>query len=38
MAARNWIARTEIETALFDAAAACGLAADDGEVQTRRTI
>ena len=38
MAARGWIARTEIETALFDAAAACGLAADDGEMQTRRTI
>jgi hypothetical protein len=38
MAARGWIARTEIEAALFDAAMACGLVADDGETQARRTI
>jgi hypothetical protein len=38
MAARGWIARAEVEAALFDAATACGLAADDGEAQTRRTI
>ena len=38
MVARGWIARTEAEAALFDAAAACGLVADDGEAQTRRTI
>jgi hypothetical protein len=38
MVARGWIARTEVEAALFDAAEACGLVADDGEVQTRRTI
>ena len=31
MVARGWIARTEVEAALFDAAAACGLVADDGE-------
>ena len=33
-----WIARAEVETALFEAATACGLVADDGEAQTRRTI
>ena len=38
MVARGWIARTEVEAALFDAATACGLVADDGEAQTRRTI
>lgn len=38
MAARGWIARTEVEGTLFDAAMACGLVADDGEAQTRRTI
>jgi Bifunctional DNA primase/polymerase, N-terminal len=38
MAARGWIARTEVEAALFDAAMACGLVVDDGEAQTRRTI
>ena len=38
MAARSWIARSEAEAALFDAAAACGLVSDDGEAQTRRTI
>ena len=38
MAARNWITRDAVETALFEAATACGLTADDGEAQTRRTI
>ena len=38
MAVRGWIKRADVEAALFDAAAACGLVADDGEVQTRRTI
>ena len=38
MVARGWIARTEVEAALFEAAAACGLVADDGEAQTGRTI
>ena len=38
MMARGWIANTEAEAALFDAATACGLVADDGEAQTRRTI
>ena len=38
MVARGWIPRTEVEATLFDAAKDCGLVADDGEVQTRRTI
>jgi hypothetical protein len=38
MVARNWIARSEAEAALFDAAVTCGLCSDDGEAQTRRTI
>lgn len=38
MVARAWIARAEAEAALFEGATACGLVAEDGEVQTRRTI
>ena len=38
MAAAGWISRAEIEAVLFGAAMACGLVADDGEAQTRRTI
>ena len=38
MVARGWIGRGEVEAALFDASAACGLTADDGEAQTRKTI
>ena len=38
MVAAGWIARAEVEAALFEAATACGLVNDDGEVQTRRTI
>ena len=38
MAARNWITRDAVETALFEAATACGLTADDGAAQTRRTL
>ena len=38
MAARLWVTRPQAEAALFSAASACGLVADDGEAQTRRTI
>jgi hypothetical protein len=38
MVARGWLARTEAEAVLFDGAMACGLIADDGEAQTRKTI
>ena len=38
MVGAGWIARAEVEAALFDAAAACGLVDDDGERQVRRTI
>ena len=38
MVGAGWIVRSEVEAALFDAAAACGLVTDDGERQVRRTI
>ena len=38
MVGAGWIARTEVEAALFDAAASCKLTDDDGERQVRRTI
>ena len=38
MVGAGWIARSEVEATLFDAAAACGLVSDDGERQVRRTI
>jgi hypothetical protein len=38
MVARGWIDRGMVEDALFAAAAECGLNADDGETQTRKTI
>ena len=38
MVARGWVARSEAEATLFEATAACGLIADDGEGQTRKTI
>lgn len=38
MVARGWITRDLVEDALFKAAEACGLVADDGEAQTRRSI
>jgi Bifunctional DNA primase/polymerase, N-terminal len=38
MVARGWIGRSDVDAALFDAAAACGLVADDGEAATRKTI
>ena len=37
MVARGWLTRAEAEAALFDGAAACGLVADDGEAQARKT-
>ena len=38
MVARGWLTRAQAEVALFDGAAACGLVADDGEAQARKTI
>jgi hypothetical protein len=38
MAARGWIARTEVIDTLFRAAEACGLNADDGDEATRKTL
>ena len=38
MVARGWLARAEAEASLYGAAMACGLVADDGEAQTRKTI
>jgi AAA domain-containing protein/bifunctional DNA primase/polymerase-like protein len=38
MVARGWINRGMVEDGLFAAAADCGLNADDGETQTRKTI
>ena len=38
MVGPGWIARSEAEAVLFEAAARCGLVDEDGEGQTRRTI
>ena len=38
MCARNWIGRGEMETGIFEAAAACGLVRDDGAAAVRATI
>ena len=38
MVGRGWLPRSDAEADLFDAAAACGLIADDGEAQVRKTI
>jgi hypothetical protein len=38
MVARGWISSAEVFDALFAAAAACGLTADDGEEATRKTL
>jgi Bifunctional DNA primase/polymerase, N-terminal len=38
MIGRGWISRADVEAALFAAAAACGLVADDGEAAARATI
>ena len=38
MVARGWISSDEVFEALFAAAAACGLTADDGEEATRKTL
>jgi hypothetical protein len=38
MVARGWVDRSRVEETLFAAAADCGLNADDGEAQSRKTI
>jgi hypothetical protein len=38
MAARDWVSRDEVTSALFEAAIACRLVADDGEAGVRATI
>jgi hypothetical protein len=38
LAGRGWIGRTEIESALFQAATACGLVRDTGARKVRKTI